>query len=121
MSINNKIKLFVKGNSEPYYQVIFKNINGLISIKCDCRAGELTKLCKHKLTLIRGDVSALYNGELYDEDQSEMFNLMKTWIASSGLALLISKHDQTQKEFLLKENEFKKIKAVIEDAMRKGA
>lgn len=78
-------------------------------------------MCKHKLALIRGDLSALYNGELYEEDQSEIFNIMKTWISSSGLALLIGKHDQIQKEFIQKEKEFKKIKAIIEDAMRKGA
>jgi len=97
------------------YEVSFKNKNGIISIKCDCRAGELTKLCRHKLALIRGDNSILYN-----RNQFSKFAIIKDWIKASSLSQLILEHDEIEKALRQKQNELKKIKEIIEIAMRKG-
>ena len=97
------------------YEVVFKNINGIITIKCDCRAGELTKLCKHKLALIRGDSSILMDG-------NEDFNFInvKEWIKKSAFSQLIIEHDLAEKALAEKQKELKKIKDKLELAMRKG-
>jgi hypothetical protein len=117
----DKLTFAVKGQSEPYYLVKFKNKDGTISLKCGCRAGTLTKLCRHKVALVRGDISALYVGDLYEEDQTESFQIMQQWIASSGLAALIQEHDHAEREFQQKDRQFKRIKFVIQEAMLKGA
>lgn len=97
------------------YNVAFKNRDGIISIKCDCRAGELTKLCRHKLALLRGDA-----GILYENTQVSEFATIKDWIRTSSFTQLILEHDRIEKAVHEKQRELKKIKEVIEVAMRKG-
>ena len=97
------------------YKVAFKNREGTISIKCDCRAGELAKLCRHKLALLRGDAAILY-----DNSQISEFFTIKEWIQASSYAQLILEHDRTEKALQEKQKELKKIKEFIEVAMRKG-
>jgi hypothetical protein len=111
-----KIILYVKSSDGiNYYEVAFKNREGIISIKCDCRAGELTKLCRHKLALIRGDAAILY-----DNSQISEFTTIKEWIRASSFTQLILEHDRIEEVLQEKQRELKKIKEVIEVAMRKG-
>lgn len=46
-------------SSEDIYTVVFKMDNDLLSINCNCQAGLVKMLCKHRLSLLDGDVSAL--------------------------------------------------------------
>jgi hypothetical protein len=112
-----KIALLVKSNSKPGvgYEVIFKNMNGIITIKCNCRAGELTKLCRHKLAIIRGDYSILM-------DDNEDYNVVrvKEAVNNSDFSQLIIKHDLAEKALAEKQQELKKIKDRLEVAMRRG-
>ena len=111
-----KIILYAKSSDGiNCYEVAFKNREGIISIKCDCPAGELTKLCRHKLALIRGDAAILY-----DNSQNSEFITIKEWIRASPFAQLILDHDSIENEIQKKQRELKKIKEVIEVAMRKG-
>jgi hypothetical protein len=112
-----KIALSVKSSSMPgiAYEVVFKNINGIITIKCNCRAGELTKLCKHKLALIRGDSSILM-----DDNEDYNFLNVKEWIIDSDFSQLIIAHDLAEKALAEKQQALKKIKDRLEVAMRKG-
>jgi hypothetical protein len=112
-----KISLLVKSSSMNGvgYEVVFKNLNGIITIKCNCRAGELTKLCKHKLALIRGDSSILM-----DDNEDSNFCNVKEWIKNSGLSQLIIELDLAEKALAEKQIELKNIKDRLEVAMRRG-
>ena len=46
-------------SSEEVYTVVFKIENDLISINCNCKAGLLKTLCKHRMNLLGGDISAM--------------------------------------------------------------
>jgi hypothetical protein len=59
-------------SSEGIYNVVFKIDNDLISINCDCKAGIMKTLCKHRLDLINGDVSAI----LYEADISKLTDFL---------------------------------------------
>jgi hypothetical protein len=112
-----KIILYAKSSDGiNFYKVTFTNREGIVSIKCDCPAGELTKLCRHKLALIRGDESILYNSSQY----SDLMTL-NDWIKSSSFVQLIIDHDTIEMEIKKKQREFKKIKEALEIAMRRGA
>jgi hypothetical protein len=112
-----KIILFVKSSDGIiFYKVAFTNREGIISVKCDCPAGELTKLCRHKLALIRGDESILY-----DKNQQSDFLTMNDWIKASSFYKLVVDYDAIEKEFQKKQRELKKIKESLEIAMRRGA
>jgi hypothetical protein len=111
-----KIILYAKSSDGVnYYNVAFNNREGIINITCDCRAGELTKLCRHKLALIRGDASILY-----DDSQLNEFTTIKKWISESRFAQLILEHDSIEKALQERQRELKKIKEIIEISMRKG-
>ena len=112
-----KIALLVKSSSMAgvSYEVVFKNNNGIITIKCNCRAGELTKLCKHKLALIRGDSSILM-----DDNEDYNFINVKEWINNSDFSQLIIEHDLAEKALAEKQQALKKIKDRLEVAMRRG-
>jgi hypothetical protein len=46
-------------SSDEIYTVSFKVDNGLISINCNCQAGLVKMLCKHRLNLLGGDISSM--------------------------------------------------------------
>lgn len=53
-------KIKVKSSStDEIYDVIFKIENNLISINCNCQAGLVKILCKHRQNLLAGDISAM--------------------------------------------------------------
>ena len=53
-------RIKVKSSStDEIYDVIFKIENNLISINCNCQAGLVKTLCKHRLNLLAGDISAM--------------------------------------------------------------
>lgn len=112
-----KIILYAKSSDGiNFYKVVFTNRDGIISIKCDCPAGELTKLCRHKLALIRGDESILY-----DSKQHQEFLTIEDWIKASSFIQLVVEHDAIEKEIQKKQRDLKKIKETLEIAMRRGA
>lgn len=114
----NVITIIIKSRTSKNtcYNVIFNNINGAINIKCDCPAGEFTKLCWHKLALVRGDSSML--ADFCDLDD---FHRVQKWIKQSTFPKLIADHDKNEKIFLEAQRIFKILKETIEDAMRTGA
>jgi len=46
-------------SSNEVYTVLFKIENNLISINCNCKAGLVKTLCKHRTSLLEGDISAM--------------------------------------------------------------
>jgi hypothetical protein len=110
-----KITLKVHSSDGDFYNVNCKNNDGVISIKCDCVAGSYTKLCKHKLLIVSGQ-----NEVLYDVSQTEDFNTVQGWICNSEYPALLNKLAILEKELLKKKHEVRKVKELIEIAMRKG-
>jgi ABC-type antimicrobial peptide transport system ATPase subunit len=51
----------VKSSSDEIYSVVFKFENDLLSINCNCKAGIVKMLCKHRLSLLEGDITDLNN------------------------------------------------------------
>lgn len=47
-------------SSDEIYTVTFK-FDNLISINCNCQAGSVKMLCKHRLNLMDGDTTSLVN------------------------------------------------------------
>lgn len=72
-------------SSNEIYNVVFKIENNLISINCNCRAGLIKTLCKHRLSLIEGDYNAISNqdditvlNEIFNKiDKSKITELFK--------------------------------------------
>ena len=59
-------------SSDEVYTVNFKVENGMTSITCNCKAGQMKMLCKHRLNLLDGDVSAIVD----ESDKSVLPNVL---------------------------------------------
>lgn len=78
-----KTTIQVKSSStNEFYDIAFTIENDLISINCNCRAGLSKTLCKHRLSLIDGDYSAILNkneavqlDDIFNNNKSKIIDL----------------------------------------------
>jgi len=54
-----KISLKAKSSSGDSHLVEFSDESGSLRVFCHCPAGSLQQMCKHKLALLKGDVTML--------------------------------------------------------------
>jgi len=52
----------VQGSSEEPYTVTVIQLPGALHMNCTCQAGQLMQLCKHRLAILDGDLSAIVSG-----------------------------------------------------------
>ena len=56
-----KLSVQAVSSSSGSYRVDFSDETGVLRVFCHCQAGQLQQVCKHKLALIKGDCSMLYD------------------------------------------------------------
>lgn len=56
-----KIILKSKSSHSHYYNVTFDFSDGKIRILCDCPHGDWKRVCRHRLAMIKGDKSILFD------------------------------------------------------------
>lgn len=69
-----KTILFAKSSSGEAYTVEFVSAEDSVRVFCHCQAGVLQQMCKHKLALLKGDVSMLF-----DPAQSSLLAEVHAW------------------------------------------
>jgi len=84
------IILSAKSSSGDSYDVTFVKKNETLSVSCDCQAGVYGKLCKHKLRLLLGDESMLY-----DPDQVCDLTIIRQWVIQSEYDKFLSEYTAT--------------------------
>ena len=111
-----EITILVKSSSqsEPRSVHVTRDDSGL-SFVCDCPAGNWVRICKHKMAVVSGDDSMLY-----DEDQRENFKKVMDWVAQSGYPDLIKKLKKTEIELTSAKEKVRDIKEKITRVMKEG-
>ena len=95
-----QIMLKVKSsNQSTFYNIDVTNEDGVIKIKCDCRAGTFKWGCRHKIAILRGDSTCLL-----DDYQKEEYCEVIKWINNSSLPLLITKYNTIEDNYLKLKN-----------------
>tara|TARA_R110001583_G_scaffold119903_1_gene271166 strand:+ start:977 stop:1318 length:342 start_codon:yes stop_codon:yes gene_type:complete len=89
-------------SSDEVYTVTFMIENNLTSINCNCRAGQVKMLCKHRLSLLDGDISSLA-----DESQIPILSKTLELISKEKISDLYTELNQVESE-LKKLNSLKK-------------
>ena len=79
-----KILLARSSDGKSSYSVTFLFENGRLVVLCDCSAGNFGKLCKHKLSLLRGDEKMLFS-----LGQEGLLQEVQEWVKKSGYAELL--------------------------------
>lgn len=101
----------VQGSDPAPYKVIFKANDGQIKASCTCRAGVMGQLCKHRLSILNGDSSAVVS-----PNASEVADVV-SWLEGSNLAEAISVAVQLEAEKKLLEERLKSAKKAIAKAL----
>jgi len=57
------LKLLVQGSAPEPYEVVFQRGGAKLSVSCTCPAGGMGQACKHRVALLRGDLTALAGGD----------------------------------------------------------
>jgi hypothetical protein len=87
------IVVMARSSSQPEpYSVTFSTDDKLLAIRCACPAGELSQLCKHKLALLQGDESILF-----DSSQRDQLTTALGWVRSTSIPSLLDELKQAEK------------------------
>lgn len=99
-----KIVEVKSSSADDIYEVTLKNIDGIISLNCTCKAGIVKQKCKHRLSLLEGDVS-----NLVSESDIPVVQEFLNSIEAGKLESLFSDLEEIEKEIKKLTNKKKKI------------
>ena len=117
---NVEIALKARSSSRPEpYLVVFVWNNETLSVSCDCPAGEVGQLCKHKLALLQNDASMLYNPNQKD-DLAKAFKWVQTTSFSSLLNELKETERQTEQTIANAKKQLASLKQKVGRLIREG-
>ncbi len=91
-------------STDEIYEVTLRNLNGLVSLNCTCKAGIVKQKCKHRISLLEGDVTSLVSME----DVSVIQEFIDS-IEVGKLNRLFYELDKIENELLILTNKKKKI------------
>ena len=110
----NIIKIKAKSSKGDFYTVTFE-IGDKIRISCDCNAGLFGKLCKHKVGLLNGDKSFLFN----EVDEPKLIDIIAI-VKRSEYISLSNEFLSAQKAIDLAKKHEAKIKNKLALALKEG-
>jgi len=116
-----QIILLAKSSSQPEpYSVTFNWNNNKLSVFCNCPAGEIGQLCKHKTALLANESDILY-----DSKQKNQLDKISVWVQSSSLPklLLQLKEAELEKDRIIEKakKDFSALKHKIARLLNEGA
>jgi hypothetical protein len=110
-------KLIIKAKSSlgDFYLVSFTLKDGLLRIKCDCKAGSFMQGCKHKFAFLKNDSSILF-------DPEEMPDFIKAveWIKASLYPPLMAEIGVAETVMLEHKRILKNLYRKLEEGMKRG-
>lgn len=104
----------ISSSGEPY-DVNFNFSETQITVSCNCQAGMHGKLCKHKIGLLSGDASFLY-----DKSNEEILYQIHNEVQTTEYGEMISDYNNVKKEIDEAQRKEKKIRLRIENALKTG-
>ena len=87
-----KAILLAKSSSGESYKVEFSAAGTSMRVICHCQAGILQQMCKHKLALLKGDVSMLF-----DPTQASLLTEIHAWPQFGNLRSKIEEFEKKLK------------------------
>src|ERR1043166_4152439 len=97
-----KLTIQAFSSSGGCYPVAFSDDSGVLRVFCHCQAGSLQQMCKHKLALLKGDRTMLY-----DPAEEKMLSEV---LSSSGYPDLKLRLEEFEKQLAKVEREMAKLK-----------
>jgi len=113
--MNTRISIKAISSSGDYYNVHFDILNDKLTVFCDCQAGIHGKLCKHKIGLLAGDFS-----KLFDNDDKEKLIQIQELVRRTDYHELLKRYNKAKTEVEEAQKREAKIKAEVASATRSG-
>jgi len=103
---------FLVQGSEPLpYKVLFKKSGEKLNATCTCRAGQMGQLCKHRLSILNGDKSAVVS------ENTDQVAEVTSWLEGSNVAEAISEVVSLEAEKKRIEGKLKIAKKLVAKAL----
>lgn len=100
----NKLLFQVQGSQpQPYLVEVTRLTNNEVAIYCDCPAGVSGTHCKHRVSILLGDVSTLK----WDAKTDKNLQILKEWLPSTKLEQALADMLHTEKRLEDLKVEFK--------------
>lgn len=117
MSQNVTIRLLIKASSRPEPYDLDVTIEGTaLTLHCSCPAGEWGKLCKHKIGVVEGTESLVYN-----QTDLPSFRQLVNAVRSTGLVDMVKSVRKAEKKFEKAQIELRDLKSELAEAFKEGA
>jgi hypothetical protein len=113
--MSTKIIIKAVSSSGDYYHVHFEVINRKLNVFCDCPAGIHGKLCKHKIGLLQGDSS-----KLFDQTDKDKLIQVQEFVSKTNYIDIIKIYNKVKAEVEEAQKKEAKVKAEIESAIKEG-
>ena len=114
-SMSTQITIKVISSSGNFYEVLFENSKDLLTMFCNCQAGIYGKICKHKIGILAGDTSMLF-----DQKEISKLNQILELVKKSNYYDILRELNGIRTEIDKLQTKEKKLKAKMESAMKSG-
>lgn len=113
--MSTQITIKVMSSSGNFYEVLFENSKDLLTMFCNCQAGIYGKICKHKIGILAGDTSMLF-----DQKEISKLNQILELVKKSNYYDILRELNGIRTEIDKLQTKEKKLKAKMESAMKSG-
>jgi len=79
-----EITFLVKGSSADPYEVIFIKDGDSLTAVCNCPAGTYGNFCKHRISILDGDPSAI------SSDNADQATIVAGWLPGTDVGLALA-------------------------------
>jgi hypothetical protein len=110
-----EIRLKAKSSSGGFYDVSFRREGGLLFVSCTCKASIYGNLCKHKIRLLNGDDSILY-----ERNDAPALREVHEWLSQSTYSKLLADYDFLKKQIEDEKVKERKLRNRIEKILMEG-
>ena len=110
-----KVILKAKSSSGEPYSVQFELEEEKLKVHCTCKAGIMRTDCKHRISLLKGDLNMLA-----DPLQADDLATVVKWSDRSGFSTLLQELDTAEAQVSFARSELKKVKEKFEEKMTHG-
>ncbi len=110
------IVILAKSSGDAPYDVIFAVTDNQLTVTCNCKAGILRQLCKHKTELIAGD-----HDRLFDPSDASQLDAVAAIVARApGIASAAAEIAETERLIRDAQAKNKHVKKKFEELLKIG-
>ena len=87
-----ELTFLIKGSASKPYEVIFIKDGDSLTALCDCPAGQFGNACKHRITILDGDVAAISSSNAYQAAK------IVDWLVGTDVEAALAEMRQAEKD-----------------------